>query len=326
MEMNELLEPFERMLESISTPAAVRAVEHGGTISEMWAALVESGFLDALVSEEAGGFGLTLGEVGPLIQALGRHAVPVPVAETMVARALLAAAGVDRPEGPIALATALVDEMVVPFGLVAEHVLVDRGDTLVLVGAGDASPAQTGVRSDLSARMQFGSVAGGTKVERPAGGLRPIAAVLRAALISGAADKLLTMTTQFANDRIQFGKPIGRQQALQQNLAMMAEDVIATRLAAQLACDGGLPVRVALAATAKSVASTSAARIANTAHAVHGAIGISEEYDLQLLTRRLHEWRLADGSEGYWNRVLGGERLASGPALSVDWVRTEVFG
>ncbi|MBA3053507.1 MAG: acyl-CoA dehydrogenase [Sphingomonadales bacterium] len=324
MEMNELLEPFERMLETISTPAAVRAVEHGGTIGEMWSALVESGFLDALVSEDAGGFGLTLGEVGPLIQALGRHAVPVPVAETMVVRALLAAAGVDRPEGPITLATALGDEIVVPFGLVAEHVLADRGDTLVLVGAGDASPAPTGVRSDLSARMQFGAAAG-TKIARPAGGLRPIAAVLRAGLISGAADKLLTMTTQFANDRIQFGKPIGRQQALQQNLAMMAEDVIATRLAAQLACDGGLPVRMALAATAKSVASTSAARIANIAHAVHGAIGISEEYDLQLLTRRLHEWRLADGSEGYWNRVLGGERLATGPALSVDWVRAEVF-
>lgn len=36
-----------------------------------------------------------------------------------------------------------------------------------------------------------------------------------------------------------------------------------------------------------------------------GAIGISEEYDLQLLTRRLHEWRLADGSEGYWEDLLG---------------------
>ena len=48
-----------------------------------------------------------------------------------------------------------------------------------------------------------------------------------------------------------------------------------------------------------------ATRVAATAHAVYGAIGISEEHDLQLFTRRLHEWRLADGSETYWNRLLG---------------------
>ena len=47
------------------------------------------------------------------------------------------------------------------------------------------------------------------------------------------------------------------------------------------------------------------APVASGAHAVHGAIGITEEYDLQLFTRRLHAWRLADGSERYWARVIG---------------------
>ena len=66
------------------------------------------------------------------------------------------------------------------------------------------------------------------------------------------------------------------------------------------------------------------AEVAGIAHAVHGAIGISEEYDLQLLTRRLHEWRMADGSEGYLSQVLGGGRLGSaGP--SVDWISKTVF-
>ena len=54
------------------------------------------------------------------------------------------------------------------------------------------------------------------------------------------------------------------------------------------------------------------------------AIGISEEYDLQLFTRRLYEWRLADGSESYWNRLLGQARLADAVG-SVDWVRAQVF-
>lgn len=322
MDQNELLEPFARMLEAIATPAEVRKVEEGHPAEAMWAAIVESGFLDALVSEEAGGFGLSLADVGPLLQALGRNAVPLPVGDTMVARALLAAGGASAPEGPIALATAASGETTVPFGKVAKHVLVDRGDKLELLDV--PARSETGVRADLSARMTLNGTAVAT-VARPEGGLRPIAAVVRAVLISGATERLLEMTTNFANERVQFGKPIGRQQALQQNLAVMAEDVIATRIASQLACAGGMPVKAAVAATAKSIASAAAARVANTAHAVHGAIGISVEYDLQLFTRRLHEWRMADGSEGYWNGVLGQARLASGPALSVDWVREQIF-
>ena len=63
-----------------------------------------------------------------------------------------------------------------------------------------------------------------------------------------------------------------------------------------------------------------AARIAATAHAIHGAIGISEDHELQLYSRRLHEWRLADGSETYWNRLLGAARLGDA-GRSVDYVR-----
>jgi acyl-CoA dehydrogenase len=43
---------------------------------------------------------------------------------------------------------------------------------------------------------------------------------------------------------------------------------------------------------------------------------------LQLYTRRLHEWRLADGTEGYWAGLLGTSRLASPAATSIDFVRS----
>lgn len=324
MDANELLEPFAKMLEGLATPAAVRAVEQGGPAGTMWNEIVESGFLDALVAEDHGGAGLSLEDMGPLIEAVGRFAVPLPVAETMVARALLAEAGIEAPEGPIALATSGANpSAVVSCGLVSEHVLVDDGETLRLVGAGDCAPQPTGVEASIAARFDFASVSGPT-LPRPEGGLRRIAAVVRAALMSGAGNELLERTATYANERVQFGKPIGRQQALQQNLAVMAEDVVATRLAASLGCASGIAPSLAAAAAAKSVASAAAPRIAATAHAVHGAIGVSEEHDLQLYTRRLHEWRLADGSESYWNAELGRARLA-GDAPSVDWVRAEVF-
>jgi alkylation response protein AidB-like acyl-CoA dehydrogenase len=324
MDMNELFEPFDRMLEALVTPAMVRAVEGGASAAAMWQELAESGFLDALVDEAHGGAGLTLADVQPLIAAVGARAVPLPVAETMVARALLARAGVAVPQGPIALASSAVPGQIVPCALVAEHVLVDTGSALVLAAIGDLSPSAPGLHHALAARLWWDGVPQGVVVPRPRHGLRPLAAVLRAALIAGAAARVTEMTTAYANDRVQFGKPIGKQQAIQQNLAVIAEDMIAARIAAQLGCAGGLDATPAVAAVAKATTSSVAPRIANTAHAVHGAIGISEEYDLQLLTRRLHEWRAADGSEGYWNAALGTARLANG-ANSVDWVRAEVF-
>lgn len=320
MDMNELLEPFVRMLDAAATPAVVRAIEHGGSAAALWQEIAESGFLDALVAEEHGGAGLALGDIEPLVEALGARAVPLPVAETMVARALLARAGIAAPEGPIALVTTLAQA--VPCGLVAEAALVDCGEELVLCDMATLSPEPTGVTNALAARLS--GKPEGESLSRPAAGLRAIAAVLRAALISGAAARLCDVTTAYASERVQFGKPIGRQQALQQMLALMAEDMIACRIAAQLGASHGLDLPLAAAATAKITASAAAPRIAATAHAVHGAIGISEEYDLQLLTRRLHEWRMADGSEGYWSQVLGGGRLGSaGP--SVDWISKTVF-
>ena len=313
--MNEFLEPFERMLETLSTPAAVRAAEAGESVDALWRGLAESGFLDALVTEERGGAGLALADVGPLWLALGRHAVPMPVGETMIARALLP----DAPEGPIALAVARPGvEIVVPCGRTATHVLLEMDGVLHLV---EAAGEPTGLFGSLAARMRWDAAPGrGLNVAPPAGGLRVLGAILRAALIAGAADRLTAMTAAYAGERVQFGKPIGRQQALQQQMAVMAEDMVACRIAAQLGCAEGLPPSLVAAATAKSVASAAAGRIAATAHAVHGAIGISEEYDLQLYTRRLHEWRLADGGESYWNRLLGAARLRD-PQGSVDYVR-----
>lgn len=149
--------------------------------------------------------------------------------------------------------------------------------------------------------------------------------VMLSAMMAGAGDRLLEMTTAYANERVQFGKPIGRQQAVQQSLAVMAEHCIAVRLTVELAGDGAGPPGGLRAALAKSVASAAAPVIANIAHAVHGAIGISAEYDLQLYTRRLHAWRAELGSESLHSRVLGRSMLAS-DAKSVDWLRAEIFG
>lgn len=321
MDIQELVEPFARMLQAIAPASTVRAIEQGARIDALWAEIAGSGYLDALVAERDGGAGLDGLCAHGLWQELGRHIVPLPVGETMIARALLTGAGVPAPGGPIALAVAAPgQDVMVPLGRVAEHVLVDDGRQLHLAPVASALGEPTGVAGDLGASMRWETLEGLARIARPECGLRAMAAVLRATLIAGAADHLVTVTAAYCNDRVQFGKPIGRQQALQQNLAVMAEEALAARIASQIGCASGLTPSLAAAACAKSVASATAVRIAATAHAVHGAIGISQDHDLQLYTRRLHEWRLSDGSEGYWNDLLGGAMLASADT-AVDFAR-----
>jgi len=148
--------------------------------------------------------------------------------------------------------------------------------------------------------------------------------LLRAAAMAGAAGRVLAMTADYANQRVQFGKPIGRQQAVQQQLAVMVEQVVAMRLAVELAASGGSGTSEVRMATAKTVTSLYAPAIANTAHAIHGAIGISAEHDLQLFTRRLHAGRLDGGAETFWARHLGRAMLGSTDS-ALDWMRRELF-
>lgn len=319
--MSDFTGPFEKFLHSCMPPSNVRLIEQGGETG-FWRELAQSGFLDALVPESAGGAGMSLSDACPLFQALGRQAMPYPVAETMMARQMLALAGLEPPEGAIAFAVAPVSgPLRVCGGLLADHVLIDRHDTLEL--ASRREKESTGVTGDMTITMPKATTLGPT-LARPEGGLRLLGALVRTTLMAGAASQVLDLTTAYANQRVQFGKSIGKQQALQQMLAVMAEDCVALRLAAELACSGDGPPRLTAVAAAKSVASEAAARIANTAHAVFGAIGISAEHDLQLFTRRLHDWRIADGAESYWNRLLGHARLDS-EKPSIDWIRQTVF-
>lgn len=314
---NELLEQFVRLLDEHCPPDAVRAIEAGGDIAPMWDGFVASGFVDALVAEDADGAGLSLAEMAPLLQAMGRFAMPLPLAETMVARKLLADAGQARPDGAIAFVTGNAP---VPYCLVARHFLVETGDRLRLVPASAVVARSTGVHGSVTARIGGAAQANGVEITAPGGGLRPVAALCRAAAMAGAAERLLEMTVAYANDRVQFGKPIGRLQAIQQQLSVMAEQVLIARFAAELGCRGDWP-SPADAAIAKTVSSGAAAKIADIAHAVHGAIGISAEHDLQLYSRALRAWRLYEGAETYWATRLGRERLATAATSSLDFVR-----
>jgi hypothetical protein len=143
------------------------------------------------------------------------------------------------------------------------------------------------------------------------GGVAPLvakalAATIAAGLMAGAMEALEAATVDYASTRKQFGREIGKFQAVQHQIAVLAEETMAARMAAQAAFLGApLEVSPLRAAAAKARVGEAAQLAASIAHAVHGAIGVSQEHSLHHLTRRLHHGRLAHGGEAYWARMLG---------------------
>jgi acyl-CoA dehydrogenase len=315
------VEAIEAILADCCTPSIVRNIEAGTSPAALWSAISDSGFLEMLTPEAAGGAGLSLAAVFPVIECLGRHAVPVPVAQSILARALLAEHDVAVPDGLITFASAARADRdgamycpLVPYGTIADVVLADHDGDLVVLQCARAERMPTGVHGSQCASVRWPEpVEPIAHVAGAAHALHACAAIVHAALLAGAMNRAFAMTLQYANDRAQFGKPIGKFQAIQQQLSVMAEQVAAATIAAELGFRGerNLPDDL-LAAIAKARTSEAVVPVAATAHALHGAIGVTEEYDLQLLTRRMHEWRTAHGSEHYWNAIVGDALLASG--------------
>lgn len=328
---NEFVEPFERLLADACPPQVVRDIEAGRPADALWRAIESSGFLDALVPEAQGGFGLPLPEVFGLVAATGRHATPLPVGPTMLARAALAQAGGPLPREPISIAPVAEEDngrivlRHAPHALVADWFIAPLRSRWLLLPKSQARCTPSGIHGSLHGDLEWDSESSAAFASRMPVAWHDAGAIIAAAQIAGALERVLALTLQFANDRVQFGRPLGKFQAIQHQLAVMAENVAAARMAAQIGFDSAsswpLPMR---AAAAKARTSEAAALAAPMAHAIHGAIGVTAELDLQLYTRRLHEWRADFGSESAWNRAIG-RALVAGGQSALDFMRTAIL-
>lgn len=133
-------------------------------------------------------------------------------------------------------------------------------------------------------------------------------AALVAARMAGAIERMLELTIAHVTTRQQFGRPLSAFQAIQQQLAQFAEEAAAARLAAHIGL-GGPELSIARSATAKLRCNEAAGFAAATAHQLHGAIGATAEYDLQLYSRALWRWQRQAGSSAEWAMRLGQHRL-----------------
>jgi acyl-CoA dehydrogenase len=312
----------------------------------LWAALADAGLTGVGLPEEAGGSGGELADAVAVVATLARGAAAVPVAEQLlVAGPALVAAGLElpSPEQPLsisvggAVTAAASDDGDGPgrfllTGTATDVAWAGVARHLAVLASGPAGPVLalvdvTGMEATHAANLageprgslvfDDAAASGALLTDAQVTELQARYALARAVQLSAALDQVLSWTVQYAGERQQFGRPLGKFQAIQMELAEMAGEVTAVTAlvdAAVQALDRQESVTLA-AAAAKVRAGAAVEVVARLAHQVHGAIGFTQEYKLHHLTRRCWSWRDEAGTEVAWSRVLGAGLVADPDGL-----------
>ncbi|MEV0111155.1 acyl-CoA dehydrogenase family protein [Nocardia sp. NPDC050799] len=307
-----------------------------GFDTELWKVCADSGLTRLTGREELGGSGGTLLDASGLLASAGGAAARLPLLESD----LLAGWALDRigfePDRGVSTAAPTERHLVgldssgvlhgrvrrVPWARDATQIIFVLEDRTVVVDARD-------VRIDGGA-----NVAEEPRDDVVLEAVRPVAVgpvdpelehdfALRSALgkslmMAGAVETAVDVATQYATERVQFGRPIARLQVIQQMLAIAAGEAMAAGIAAQAAARMADDLDVTSAAWAIASAKVRSGLAASTAskisHQVMGAIGFTREHHLRLYTTRLWAWRAEGGSTAHWSRWLGTQVDCRGPS------------
>jgi acyl-CoA dehydrogenase len=315
------------LTESAARLFADAPATHGGVMNRpAWDAAVEAGFHRLLLSEDSGGVGDEFDAASAVALQAGAHAPSMPLVETIVANWCLQNTGLTPLDSPAIVVFARDIGGTVKDGVLTwttaftvpwpneTQVLVLGPDFIAPLSplppgnpglslAGDivlsVPPSTTGVRVNTAPAQIYDKAFA-------------LMALLKASMIVGAMETVLDMSIDYANTRVQFGRPIGKFQAIQHMLAQMSGEVAAAAAAVQSAAalfgtDKGLWAT----AIAKGIASEAVQLVSTHAHQSHGAIGYTEEFSLQRFTRRMWIWRDEAGSDSYWYDRIGAAAFAN---------------
>jgi acyl-CoA dehydrogenase len=336
------------LVEMMSAVFAAHREHHGPTegLDELWSQLGELGLVRLTGSETSGGSGAGWAEAAELLRAAAWHAASVPVAEhDLLACWLLEAAGLEV--GDTRRTAALLDESgtarAVPWAATSERIVVlwPDGPAFRVADIDATSVRLTAGRNGAGEPRDTVVVDTGTLTGTPVPATlvaqwRRRAALIRAIQVCAALDRILALTVTHARERIQFGRPLAKFQAVQHLVA----DIAAEAALARAATDGALaevmstdwaaepilsssraePILSSsragrldfLVAVARSCAGHAASVVVRNAHQVHGAIGTTREHRLHEFTARALAWRSEYGSVQAWDDALTDHAITAG--------------
>jgi acyl-CoA dehydrogenase len=343
---NIVAQTADRIFADLADPQTLNADRDGSWKPPLWQALADAGLPLAWVPDDLGGSGASLADGFSVLSSAGRVALPMPLAETLLAGWLLTQAGIISPQGAMTVAPASPKDRIalkadgtlsgraraVPFASEAQHIAVlASGPTGLVVALLDSADCRIEAGLNLADDPSDSVIFDGAQplVVRPvpvgfdANALLLIGAVARSLQIAGALETLLQLSVGYANERVAFEKKIAKFQAVQHNLAKLAGEAAAALAAASSAADAiangdRFDDAVFLeAASAKIRCAEAAEKAAAIAHQVFGAIGFTSEHILHRFSLRALAWRDDFGSESFWAVELG--RLVASRGADELW-------
>ncbi|MEO5598287.1 MAG: acyl-CoA dehydrogenase family protein [Novosphingobium sp.] len=255
----------------------------------LWSKVDELGLPLAMCPESSGGFELRWSEMFDVLAHSAACGESVPLGDTLVANFLLCETGTEPAEGPVFLGSSS--------GSGTARVLAEAGSSLALV------PSEAATCGGIANTMPGDNRA------------TQVGALLRAIQIAGALQGALDLAVRYAQERVQFGRPLSKQQAVQHMLAQLAGEAVATAAAARMACakmDAG--EGLVAVGIAKLRAGRAVEKGAMLAHQIHGAIGVTMEYPLARLSRNMWTWSEEFGGQRYWAIEVGRTAVKAGSA------------
>ena len=335
-----VVDTARRVLDAHGSAAAYAEACAAGWNAGAWSALADLGFQWLSLPTEIGGSGGTLEDlVGGVIET-GKHAPAPPIVDTaLLGGWLLTQARWPLPPGPVAVVPPRsASSLMASFdgaGLVINGVAASvpwasvSGQVLLVLERPDTSPALVRLepralrirpRRNLAGELRDQIDFDGVRVSEADIVTLPVSteeallcrgALGRAALLVGAMLRVRDLTVAYAKARTQFGQPIARFQAVAHSLALIAEHTEQARIAVDAAALMFDRSPFEASAFAKIVAGDAATLVAARSHQIHGAIGMTADYELHRHARALYAWSAEYGTEDEWSRRLGRDLLGA---------------
>jgi acyl-CoA dehydrogenase len=311
---NLLIDAANRIFADLCDKALLDAAEQGEFAAQLWSTLQQNGFHELGMRDS----GATLADVYAVIRLSGRYALPLPLAEILLANRWIGSSA------RLATIGLMAGDRVVgaPWGRRADLVLgIDaQRQGYVLLERGGNAAENANLAGEPRDELEVPSGAEWIALTEPAFACLSLARVVA---MAGCLERVLELCLQYANEREQFGRAIGKFQAIQHGLAVMAGEVAAASRAADAAVDALGGDRFVLeVAAAKSRVGEAAGLVAESAHQIHGAMGYTHEHQLHHFTRRVWAWRDEYGNEAFWQQHLGRHLTALGAERLWDFLAT----
>lgn len=301
-EQEMMAEVVRGLLADRCQPADLRRLMQSGEARDpaRWAALVDLGLQGILVPEDAGGLGLAPVDLVQVAQAAGHAGLPEPLVENAgVAVPLLAKLA---PQSD-ALARALAGEITLALAHPANPFVADADTAGAVILVTDEAveladpsalrlvrqPSIDPFRRLFTVEGRGDRIASRAEAEPALAAAFDRGALFAAAQLLGLAQRSVDLAVAYAQDRQQFGKPIGAYQAIKHHLASAQVRIEFARPVLHAAA-AGLPAQDLMSRSRVSQAKIACAEAADlaarTAVQVHGAMGYSWEVDVHFFLKR----------------------------------------